>query len=315
VVTLLSGVLTNYGFAEQTKSRKKIAVTQIVDHAALNATRRGIIDQLEESGFKNGETTEINYENAQGNLVTSSQIAQRFASLSPDVVVAISTPSAQSAMTYVKDAAIVFASVSDPLEAKLVASLDQPEGLITGVSNAVAFDMQLSLMVEFLPDLKTVGVVYNPGEANSVALLKKMKEVAGPRNIKIVESAASKTSEVAGATQSLVNKVDAIFINNDNTALAAFESVVKVAEQGGKAVFASDTECVERGAVAVLGPNQYQVGRQAGRMVVQLLNGIPARLIPVSFPQDMELHVNRQTAKKVNIPIPQEVLARAQKVI
>ncbi len=315
VAALVGGGFTSQGFAEPSKQRKKIAICQIIDHAALDATRQGIEDQLEESGFKNGEAAEIIYENAQGNVVTSSQIAQRFASISPDIVVAISTPSAQSAMAHVKNTPVVFASVSDPVEAKLVASLEHPEGLITGVSNAVAFDIQLSLMIEVLPSLKALGVVYNPGEANSVALLKKMKEIAEQRNIEIVESAASKTSEVAGATQSLANKVDAIFINNDNTALAAFESIVRVAEQAAKPVFASDVGCVARGAVAVLGPNQYQVGRQAGQMVVQLLNGIPARLIPVSFPQDMELHVNVQAAKKVNIHIPQEVVARAHKVI
>jgi putative ABC transport system substrate-binding protein len=315
VVTLLGGIFTNHGFAEQSKQRKKIAICQIIDHAALDATLKGILDQLEESGFKNGEGAEIIYENAQGNVVTSSQIAQKFASLSPDVVVAISTPSAQSAMAYVKAAPIVFASVSDPLEAKLVTSLDHPDGLITGVSNVVSFDAQLSLMIELLPTLKTFGVVYNPGEANSVSLLKKMKEVASKRNIEVLESAASKTSEVAGATQSLINKVDAIFINNDNTALAAFESIVKVAEQAAKPVFASDAECAGRGAVAVLGPNQYQVGRQAGRVVTQLLNGIPARLIPVSFPDHMELHVNPQSAKKLNILIPEEVLTRAQKIL
>ena len=315
VAALVGGVFTSQGFADPSKPRKKIAICQIIDHSALDATRQGIVDQLEESGFKNGETAEIIYENAQGNVVTSSQIAQRFASISADVVVAISTPSAQSAMAHVKNTPIVFASVSDPVEAKLVTSLEHPEGLITGVSNSVAFDMQLSLMLELLPSLKVFGVVYNPGEANSMALLKKMKEVAAERNIEVVESAASKTSEVAGATQSLANKVDAIFINNDNTALAAFESIVRVAEQASKPVFASDSDCVARGAVAVLGPNQYQVGRQAGQVAVQLLNGIPARLIPVSFPQDMELHVNLEAAKKANIQIPQEVIARAQNVI
>ena len=315
VAALVGGVFTSQGFADPLKPRKKIAICQIIDHSALDSTRQGIVDQLEESGFKNGVTAEIIYENAQGNVVTSSQIAQRFASISADVVVAISTPSAQSARAHVKNTPIVFASVSDPVEAKLVTSLEHPEGLITGVSNSVAFDMQLSLMLELLPSLKVFGVVYNPGEANSMALLKKMKEVAAERNIEVVESAASKTSEVAGATQSLANKVDAIFINNDNTALAAFESIVRVAEQASKPVFASDSDCVARGAVAVLGPNQYQVGRQAGQVAVQLLNGIPARLIPVSFPQDMELHVNLEAAKKANIQIPQEVIARAQNVI
>lgn len=295
-------------------ARKKVAISQAADHAALDATRKGILDQLEESGFRAGESVDVIYENAQGSMATAVQISQRLASFNPNVVVAIATLSAQTAVASVKTVPIVFATVTDPLGAKLVKSLEQPDGAVTGVSNAVSFEPQLQLMLEILPSLKKIGVVYNPGEANSVVLLARMKEVSARHGIEIIESAASKTSEVAGATQAIANKVDAIFINNDNTALAAFESVVNAATRTKKPVFASDTECVDRGAIAVLGPNQYQVGRQAGRMVVQVLNGIPTRLIPVGFPEDMELHVNKQMADRLGIVIQPEVLHRAQSV-
>ena len=191
---------------------KKVAISQIVSHPALNETYEGIVEQLAKEGYIQGKNLEIIYKNAQGNIVTSAQIAHSFANLKPDVVIAISTPSAQTALSALKDTPIVFSSVSAPLEAKLVASLEEPGGMVTGVSNMVPFERQLKLVIQLVPHLHTLGVVCNPGEANSTATLAQMKEVASRYNIEVLEATASKTSEVIEATKSLLDRVDAFFI-------------------------------------------------------------------------------------------------------
>ena len=307
--------LSTQGMSQSTSlPLKKVAISQIVSHPALNETYEGIVEQLAKEGYIQGKNLEIIYKNAQGNIVTSAQIAHSFANLKPDVVIAISTPSAQTALSALKDTPIVFSSVSAPLEAKLVASLEEPGGMVTGVSNMVPFERQLKLVIQLVPHLHTLGVVCNPGEANSIATLAQMKEVASRYNIEVLEATASKTSEVIEATKSLLDRVDAFFINNDNTALAAFEAVVATARRAKKPVFASDLECVEQGAPAVLGASQREIGRQTARMVAQVLKGTPPGTMPVQGPATIELHINEKAAQQVNLAIPDAVRQQAQKV-
>ena len=308
--------LTTQSISQSTSPHpKKVAISQIVSHPALNETYEGIIEQLAKEGYVSGENLEIIYKNAQGNIVTSVQIAHSFSNLKPDVVVAISTPSAQTALSALKDTPIVFSSVSAPLEAKLVASLEEPGGMVTGVSNMVPFERQLKLVMQLMPHLHALGVIYNPGEANSTATLAQMKEVASRYNIGVLEATASKTSEVIESTKSLLDRVDAFFINNDNTALAAFEAIVATAQRVKKPVFASDLECVAQGAPAALGASQREIGRQTGRMVVEVLKGTPPGKIPVQGPATIELHINERAAQQVGITIPATVRQQAQKVL
>jgi putative ABC transport system substrate-binding protein len=281
-------LLLSLSFAQSSPIR--ISVIQLIEHPALNATYQGFLEELGKLGYKEGENLIIDFQSAQGSPTLVAQIAQKFTSQKPDVIVAIPKIAAQAALNATKDTNIpvVFSSVTDPLSAKLVTNLKAPKGNVTGVSNFVAVEPQFKLFKGLLPKLKTLGIVYNPGEANSTALNKLMEKAAKDFDLKLVFATASKTSEVLAATQSLCGKVDAVFINNDNTALSAFKSVVKAAQDCGIPAFVSDVDLVNQGALAALGPDQVEIGRQTARMVDFILKNPKAPLPAVEFPTKTE---------------------------
>lgn len=278
--------------AESSSCQKvRVSMVQTIDHPALNETRRGIIDGLEAAGYKKGDTLTLDLESAQGKPEIAMQIAQKFVGNNPSVLVGIGTTASQ-ALAFVSrkpGIPVVFASVTDPVAAKLVEDIKNPGRLVTGVSNFTPLKPQFRLFKKLVPDLKNLGIIYNPGEANSLILLEESLKTARHFDVNIVAVPALKTAEVSTATRSLQGRVEAIFINNDNTALSAFESVVK--EAGKIPVFASDTDLIHRGAYAALGPNQYDLGRQVAQMVVRILRGQKASSLPVEYPKNLETKV------------------------
>jgi len=291
-----------------------VATTAIVEHPALDSVRDGIKETLEESGY-NDQNLKFTYESAQGNPAVAAQIARKLVGESPDVIVGISTPSAQSLVSATQDIPVVFSAVTDPLSAKLVSNYEAPGGNVTGLSDKTPVAQHLDLVREFLPDMKKLGVPYNPGEPNAVAIVALLKEEAAKKGIEIVEAPAPKSSDVMMATQKLIGDVDAIYCPTDNTILTALESVVKVGIDGQIPVFSGDTGSVERGAVAALGFNYHDIGRQTGAVIVRILKGEKAGEIPVRVATGSDLFVNTKMAKLMGVEIPQSVLERSTKVI
>ena len=291
-----------------------VATTAIVEHPALDAVRDGIKETIIKNGFK-GDQLKFTYESAQGKPDIAGQIARKMVGDNPDIIVAIATPSAQAAVTATQTIPVVFSAVTDPLAAKLVPTLKKPGGNVTGLSDMANLKEHLALIKEFIPNLKAVGIPYNPGEANSVSMLNSAKVEAQKLGIKIVESAAPKSSDVMIAAKQLVGKVDAIYCPIDNTIISAVESVVKVGIDAQVPVFAGDTSTVKRGAIAAVGYDYFDLGRQTGDIVVRILKGEKPGSIDVKMANGTNLHVNPKMAQRMGIKIPQTVLERATKVI
>jgi len=283
-----------------------VATTAIVEHPALDAVRDGIKQTLNENGYS-GDKLKFTYQSAQGKPDIAAQIARKMVGDEPDVIVAIATPSAQAAVVTGASIPVVFSAVTDPLAAKLVPQLKQPGGNVTGLSDMANVKEHLALIKEFVPNLKAVGIPYNPGEANSVSMLKAIKVEAAKMGIKIVESAAPKSSDVMIAAKQLVGKVDAI--------ISAVESVVRVGIDAQIPVFAGDTDTVSRGAVAAVGYDYFDLGRQTGDIVVRILKGEKPGSIDVKMAKGTNLFVNKKMAARMGIKIPKAVLARATKII
>lgn len=260
---------------------KHVAVTQIVEHPALDAAREGVREALAEAGWKVGENLTWTFESAQGSVGTAAQIAKKFVGLQPDVIVAIATPSAQTAVASANGIPVIFSAVTDPVGARLVRSLENPGVPVTGSSDMLPLPLHLAMIRRALPQSKTVGVLYNAGEANSVALVETLKTVAPAQGFTIVESTAPRSSDVLGAARNLVGKVDAIYVPTDNTVISALEAVVKVGIDNKLPVFAGDTASVARGAVAATGFDYHDLGLQTGRMVARVLAGADPRTMPV----------------------------------
>lgn len=279
------------------KTPFKISILQIVEHPALNATRQGFLDELHKLGYKEGENLIVDYQSAQGNTALASQIAQKFVSEGSDIIVAIATKAAQAVITAAKgtEIPVVFSSVTDPLGAKLVKDLMAPGDHVTGVSNSLSAEPQFKLFKRLLPNLKTLGIVYDPGEDNSITLNMEMEKAATALDLKLVFATATKSSDVLTASQSLCGKVDAIFINNDNTALSAFSSVIKAARSCNIPAFVSDVDIADQGAMAALGPDQVELGHQTARLVNRILKNPKAPLPPVEFPEKIKEYIMKES--------------------
>jgi len=292
-----------------------VAVTAIVEHPALDAARDGVKEALEAAGYKEGENLKFLYESAQGNPATAAQIARQFAGEDPTVIVPISTPSAQAVVSATKDIPVVFTAVSDPLGAQLVTDMDKPGGNVTGLSDLSPVAEHLALIKEILPNAKTIGFLYNSGEANSVSLLAVLKAEAEKAGLTVVESAATKSAEVQGAARALVGRADAIYIPTDNTIISALEGAVAVAEEAKLPLFTADTDSVSRGAIAALGFNYKDVGKQTGEIVVRILKGEKPGDIAVKVAAGTDLVVNKSAATKMGVTLPEAVVGRATRII
>ena len=292
-----------------------VAVTAIVEHPALDAARDGVRDALAAAGYKDGENLKFIYESAQGNPATAAQIARQFVGEGPNVIVPISTPSAQAVVSSTRDIPVVFTAVSDPLAAQLVKDMEKPGGNVTGLSDMSPVGEHLALIKEILPEVKTIGYLYNSGEANSVALLAVLKTEAEKAGLTVIESAATKSAEVQGAARALVGRADAIYVPTDNTIISALEGAVAVAEEGKLPLFTADTDSVSRGSLAALGFNYYDVGKQTGEVVVRILKGENPGDIAVKIAAGSDLVVNKAAAAKMGVTLPEGVLSRASRVI
>ena len=295
----------------------KIAVNQFVEHPALNAVLEGFKADLKENGL----VVEYKDYNAHGNMGTTSQIATQIASDEPDLILAIATPSAQAcAKMYDKapqlaHTPMLFSAITDPLAAGLVKDYAHPGPNITGVSNQMPMDKHLDMIRRFLPDLKKIGIMYNAGEANSVSNVKRLKAAAVARNITIIDAPVTNSADVYQAAQSLVGKVDAVYVPTDNTVVSAIEAVVKVCERTKLPLFSADTDSVKRGAIAALGFDYYLHGKQTGAMARKILAGTKPEALPVEFQKDLSFTVNPKAAERMGLVIDKALLDSADALL
>ncbi|MFC3024710.1 ABC transporter substrate-binding protein [Vibrio zhugei] len=291
-----------------------VAVSQIVEHPALDATRNGLLDGLKARGYEPGKNLNFDYKTAQGNPAIAVQIARQFVGEKPDVLVGIATPTAQALAAMTRTIPVVFTAVTDPVGAKLVKNLQHPGANITGLSDLSPVAQHVALIQEIMPAVKSIGVVYNPGEANSVSLMQLLKVSAAKAGIKVVEATALKSADVQSATRAIAAKSDIIYALIDNTVASAIEGMVVAANQAKTPVFGAATSYVKRGAIASLGFDYYQIGQQTAEYVVDILNGKQPGDMAVRVAKGSDLILNQTAAKKLGITIPQSVLARATKV-
>jgi putative ABC transport system substrate-binding protein len=298
---------------------KKVAIATIVEVPQLVETKDGVIKGLAERGFVVGKNIEIDYQNSNGNMSTQQQVAKKFVGDGADVIVPITTPTAQAMVTATKDIPIVFVDVTDPLKARLIPQFKQPGGNVTGVSDAAPIAAQLKLFKQIVPNLKKLGFVYNPGLDSSKATLGWVQEQGKELGIEVVEAAAPTTNEVIPATNKLIGNVDAIYVPNDTTVVAALETVVKIGKDTKIPVFTGETRGVGRGSVASLGLNYTQVGMLAGHMVADVLEGkkpgmMDAVLAYEKLPETV-IVVNKGAAASMGVPLSEAVLKLATQVI
>ncbi|KJR99673.1 MAG: ABC transporter permease [Desulfobulbaceae bacterium BRH_c16a] len=291
----------------------RISISQFVEHPALNAVMKGFKDDLQENGIAADYKDYI----AHGNMGTAGQIATQIASDAPDLIVAIATPCAQAcAKAYDKapqlaNTPMLFTAITDPLAAGLVKDYMHPGPNITGVSNQMPMDKHLEMIRRFLPEIKNLGVMYNSGEVNSVSNVKRLKEAAEKMGIAILDGPVTNSADVYQAAQSLVGKVDALYVPTDNTVVSALEAVIKICERTRLPLFTADTDSVKRGAIAAMGFDYYQHGRQTGAMARKILAGTKPEALPVEFQENLSFHINPAAGERMGLSIDKAILDSA----
>ncbi|MFH1609214.1 MAG: ABC transporter substrate-binding protein [Candidatus Bipolaricaulota bacterium] len=289
-----------------------IGITQIVDHPALNAVRDGIIAVLREAGYIEGQNVRYILSNAQGDFSVAIAIAQNFQSQRVGLVVSIATPTSQAAVQVFQGTAVpvVFSAVTDPVGAGLTAYPN-----VTGVSDLIDVAGDLALLKELVPGLRRVGMVYNPGEVNSAILTRMAQEAAPGLGLTIVTAAAENSAGVLPAAQSLVGRVDAIYVTTDNTVATALEAVVQVASAAKIPFLMADPTSLERGALVCTGFDYSDHGRMTGDIVVRILRGEKPSQIPVTYQKGTQVWLNLDAAQAIGFTFPQAMLDLATGVL
>lgn len=291
---ICTALILTLGLSTPCFAKKTVGVTQIVEHPSLNKIREGLASVLTDHY---GDKVELIYESAHGNPTVAAQIAQKFAGMSLDIIVPISTPSAQAILNTGQKAPVIFTAVSDPIAANIVEDLQHPGGNRTGVMDAPPVEEQVKFIRDLFPGVKTIGYPYNPGEPNSVVVLTRLQSLGETLGFVIFPAAVTKSADVGLGAQSLVGKADVVFIANDNTIVSGLEALIKVCRQNNMPLFASDPESVDRGAYAALAYDQTHVGEEAGKLAVRILEGEDAGSIAVVTPTKLITKINPKASK------------------
>ncbi|OOR99243.1 ABC transporter substrate-binding protein [Haemophilus paracuniculus] len=311
--TLLVTALSAFAVSAFAQDKvQNVAITAIVEHPALDTIRQGVIEELAREGFVEGKNIKIDFQSAQGSSATAAQIARKFVGDKADVIIPITTPSAQPVVAATKTIPVVFSGVTDPVGAKLVKSWDASGTNVTGVSDHRPIEPQLNLIKTVVPNLTTLGYVYSAGEANSVSVLKELETASKTAGIKIVPVAVQRSADIGTAARSLNGKVQAIYISEDNAVVSAYEALHKAALEAKLPVFASDKDTVKRGALAAYSVNQYDIGVATAKVAAKVLRGDKAGSIPTQQVEQLELTINQKTANELGINLPAELTKQAK---
>lgn len=293
-----------------------IGVSKLLSHAALDSVEEGMQEYL--------ATTDINvrydFQNANGDISTASSIAQQFKSEGADIVLGIGTASAQALANVFTDIPVLFAAVTDPQDAGLVAdnNAPDPESNVCGVSDMNPVEAQIKLLID-ITGAKTIGNVYSSGEQNGIVLMEQAKAACEKLGVEFVEVAVTNSSEVMMATQSIIDRVDAVYIATDNNVISALSAIADVCDSAGKALFAADPSGVDGLPFLISwGFNYHSIGVEVGKLIERIVNGENPGSLGTVFltdPADFELWYNLDTAKKLGIEIPQEQVDSAKVII
>ncbi|QZY54991.1 ABC transporter substrate-binding protein [Crassaminicella profunda] len=298
--------------AESKESKIKIGITQIVEHPALDAARKGFIDALEEKGFKDGEKVEIDFQNAQGDMPTAQTIAQNFVSQKKDIILAIATPTAQAAFNATKDIPIMITAVTDPQKAGLVESWEKSGTNVAGTSDMAPIKKQFELMKKLVPDAKKVGILYNTSETNSEIQIERAKKAAPEFGLEIITTGITNVNEAAQALNELVNQIDVLYTPTDNLVASAMPLVSAECMKKNIPIIGAERAHVENGALATEGIDYYKLGFQTGIAAVDVMNGKNPKDMPIETLKETELVINLDTLKALKIELPQDLKDKAK---
>ena len=289
----------------------KVGVIQMVENGAFNDMREGFIDRLREQGYTE-DKCEITYETAQGDATNLNTICQSMVSNCMDLVCTVATPATQAMVNLESGIPVVFVAVSDPVGAGVITDMAVPDKNATGTSNAIPVEDIFALSDDLTPGRKNYGILYNTSEINSVNTVKDAKEYLDSQGIGYTEAVVTNSSEVQQAAQSLVGKVDAIFIPNDSVIQDAMPMVTEIARANGIPVYGSSAVMVDSGAFATIAISDREIGAISADKAIEILEGTPITDVPAEVVPATNTVVNKTTADAIGVTFDEEKSASLQ---
>lgn len=287
-----------------------IGISQLVQHPALDSATEGFKQAFADAGI------DVKWEeqNANGEQVTALTIAQQFTAQDLDLVLANATPAAQAMAQNIADIPVLFTSVTDPVEAQLVESLESPGGNVTGTSDKTPLADQFDLIEQLVPDASTIGIIYSSGEVNSQIQVDEATAEAEGRGMTVKTQTITSVGEIPQAVAAL-GDVDAFYVPTDNMVVSGISSLIQAAEEAKTPVIGAEAGTVEGGAVATIGIDYFELGRQTGEMAIRILrDGEDPATMPVETASEFAYYVNEDAAEAQGVTIPQDILDQAERV-
>jgi len=302
------------GEEKPAEEKQVIGISKIVSHPALDAVEQGIQDELADLGYD----LEYDLQNANGEVSTAASIANKFKSEGVAVAVGIATPTAQALANVLDEIVVIYSAVTDPVDAGLVDSFDRGGQNVTGVSDMTPVREQIELLNR-VKKIRRLGHVYTSSEANAVRLADMAREACEDLGIEFIESTISNSAEVKQATQSIISRVDGLYVSTDNTVVSALAALTEVAMKNGVPVMSADPSSAETfDVLAAWGFDYYKMGRATGRLVAEILEGKKPEDIPTRFmtdPSDIDLLINLDVSQELGLEFPQDIIDNASKIV
>ncbi|MCL4367740.1 MAG: ABC transporter substrate-binding protein [Actinobacteria bacterium] len=292
----------------------KIGITVIVTHPVLALVEKSFKQRMTELGWAEGQNVLYETKNAEGDAASTTAIAQQFVDGKKDLVLGLGTPSIQAMAKATKTIPIVFSAMTDPVGAGVVQSMDKPGGNVTGVTDWVDPETQFALVLEAYPNTKKVGTILNLSEASSKAWMDAAAPAAKKLNLELINVPVAGTGDLQSAAQSLIGRVDVIFLPGDNTTAAGMEVLTKVAISNKMPLIANAVQTADQGALIAIGMDYTLQGTMAADLADKILKGANPGDLAVQTTPKLEVVVNTKTAQAIGAQLPTSIMSRAKTV-
>jgi len=300
-----------------------IALLQHASTLLLDEGAQGAIDALDENGFVEGKTVDIDKFNAHADISVGNSIAKEMVNARYDLLITMSTLSLQAVANANRgtNTVHVFGLVADPVVAGVGISrsnpLDHPRNLV-GIGSFLPVQDAFHIAREMFPPLRKVGVAWNPAEANSRAFVEKARETCKQSGIELLEANVENSNAVLEAEDALAARgAEVLWIGGDVTVSVAADSVIAVGRRAGIPVFSITPGKPDRGTLFDYGADFYQIGRQTGELASRILRGANPAQIPIRNEVPINFVVNTTVTKGLKQPwsVPDDILRRANVVV
>lgn len=300
------------GEAGSTASEGKvynIGICQQLEHAALDEATRGFQEACNEL-FGEGNV-KIETQNAQGEQANCSTIANNFVASDVDLILANGTTALQSCAAATNAIPILGTSITDYGAALDIADWTGATGTnISGTSDLAPIDDQAAMLLELVPDVTKVGIVYCSAEANSAYQAEEFAKALEAEGIDYSEYTAADSNEIQSVVTAAINECDALYIPTDNTMASNTEIINNICEPAGIPVIAGEENMCRGCGIATLSIDYYDIGYKAGEMAYDILvNGADITTMNVEYAPAVEKKYNAQLCESLGITVPDDYIA------